>query len=126
MQYDVLHLIPWVTGTFWVFVAVAVFAILAGRKILGAVGGLLDARTEAVKAALAEAAQLKAEAEALLADAKTKPEPELQFEPDAQAGYDTAAHVLNWIKASGVTKFGFVGNEQYAVFVKAPGAPKAE
>ena len=62
----------------------------------------------------------------LLADAKTKPEPELQFEPDAQAGYDTAAHVLNWIKASGVTKFGFVGNEQYAVFVKAPGAPKAE
>jgi biopolymer transport protein ExbD len=53
-------------------------------------------------------------------------EPELQFQPDAQAGYDLSAHVLNIIKGSGVTKFGFVGNEKYASFSKAAGAPKAE
>jgi len=46
-------------------------------------------------------------------------EPELQFEPDAQAGYDLSAKVLNIIKQSGVTKFGFVGNEKYRVFNKA-------
>lgn len=54
------------------------------------------------------------------------PEPELQYQPDAQAGYDLAAHTLNLIKASGVTKFGFVGNETYASFGKAPNAPKAQ
>ena len=43
-------------------------------------------------------------------------EPELQFEPEAQASYDLAAKVLNSIKQSGVTKFGFVGNEKYRVF----------
>ncbi|HWU03818.1 MAG TPA: biopolymer transporter ExbD [Novosphingobium sp.] len=62
----------------------------------------------------------------LQASAQMNPEPELQFQPDAQAGYDLSAHVLNIIKASGVTKFGFVGNENYATFTKAPGAPKAE
>lgn len=46
-------------------------------------------------------------------------EPELQFEPEARASYELAARVLNLIKASGVTKFGFVGNEQYRVFGKA-------
>ena len=48
-----------------------------------------------------------------------QPEPELQFEPEARASYDLSAKVLNIIKASGVTKFGFVGNEQYRVFGKA-------
>jgi biopolymer transport protein ExbD len=54
-----------------------------------------------------------------------KPEPELQFQPDPQAPYDTAAQVLNIIKGSGVTAFGFVGNEQFSEFGKAPNAPKA-
>ena len=45
-------------------------------------------------------------------------EPELQFEPEANAGYDLSAKVLNIIKASGVTKFGFVGNEKYRSFSK--------
>ena len=45
-------------------------------------------------------------------------EPELQFEPEALASYDLTAKVLQIIKASGVTKFGFVGNEQYRVFGK--------
>ena len=43
-------------------------------------------------------------------------EPELQFEPEPNASYDLSAKVLNIIKASGVTKFGFVGNEKYRVF----------
>jgi biopolymer transport protein ExbD len=45
-------------------------------------------------------------------------EPELQFEPEPVASYDLSAKVLNIIKQSGVTKFGFVGNEKYAVFGK--------
>jgi len=47
------------------------------------------------------------------------PEPELQFEPDALASYDRSARVLEIIKASGVTKFGFVGNERYRTFGKS-------
>lgn len=50
-------------------------------------------------------------------------EPELQFEPEAQASYDLSAKVLQIIKSSGVTKFGFVGNEKYRVFgTGGPGA----
>ena len=45
-----------------------------------------------------------------------QPEPELQFEPEADASYEISVQVLNIIKASGVTKFGFVGNEKYRVF----------
>ena len=44
------------------------------------------------------------------------PEPELQFEPMPDASYELSVEVLNVIKASGVTKFGFVGNEKYRVF----------
>lgn len=46
------------------------------------------------------------------------PEPELQFQPEANASYDLSARVLNIIKGSQITKFGFVGNEQYAQFGK--------
>jgi biopolymer transport protein ExbD len=46
-------------------------------------------------------------------------EPELQFQPEAQASYELSAQVLNIIKASGVTKFGFVGNEMYSEFNRA-------
>ena len=49
-------------------------------------------------------------------------EPELQFEPEPEASYDLSAQVLNLIKASGVTKFGFVGNEQYRQFGKKTNA----
>ncbi|WP_298281705.1 F0F1 ATP synthase subunit B [Acidocella sp.] len=87
MEYEALQNTPWVTGTFWVFVAVAIFAALAGRKVLAAIGAMLDARTEAVKAALAEAAQLKAEAEAMLADAKAK---QAQAALDAKQILETA------------------------------------
>lgn len=49
------------------------------------------------------------------------PEPELQYEPEAQASYDKSAKTLEIIKASGVTKFGFVGNERYRQFGKVGG-----
>jgi biopolymer transport protein ExbD len=45
-------------------------------------------------------------------------EPELQFQPDPSASYDLSAKVLNIIKGSRVSKFGFVGNEQFAEFGK--------
>ncbi|MFZ1742068.1 MAG: biopolymer transporter ExbD [Pontixanthobacter sp.] len=51
---------------------------------------------------------------ALLAETRDMPvEPELQFEPSAQASYAAAARTLKTIKASGVGKFGFVGNDKY-------------
>ena len=43
-------------------------------------------------------------------------EPELQLEPEENAAYDLSVKVLNVIKGSEVTKFGFVGNEKYASF----------
>jgi biopolymer transport protein ExbD len=45
-------------------------------------------------------------------------EPELQFQPDGGASYELSAQVLNIIKGSQVTKFGFVGNEQFSEFSK--------
>jgi biopolymer transport protein ExbD len=56
---------------------------------------------------------------ATLADTtKMTPEPELQFEPEPLASYDLSAKVLQNIKTSGVTKFGFVGNDKYRQFGK--------
>ncbi len=60
-----------------------------------------------------------ADLRALLAETRTMvPEPELQFEPEANAPYELSARVLNAIKASQVTKFGFVGNDRYRSFGK--------
>jgi len=72
MEYHALTLMPWLTGTFWVTMAVLVFAVLFGKRIGMPIGGMLDARATAVRTALDEAAQLKAEAEALLEDAKKR------------------------------------------------------
>ncbi|MFM7377097.1 MAG: ExbD/TolR family protein [Erythrobacter sp.] len=47
-----------------------------------------------------------------------QPEPELQFEPEPLASYELSAKVLQTIKNSGVTKFGFVGNDKYRDFGK--------
>lgn len=46
----------------------------------------------------------------------TAPEPEVQFEPEAHVSYERSARVLQIVKASHVTRFGFVGNEKYRVF----------
>jgi len=45
-------------------------------------------------------------------------EPELQFQPEEYASYEVANQVLRVINNSGITKFGFVGNEMYATFGK--------
>ena len=44
------------------------------------------------------------------------PEPELHFQPDAQARYEKVDQILAIIKRANVTKLGFVGNEQYRAF----------
>ncbi|GAO39103.1 biopolymer transport protein ExbD [Sphingomonas changbaiensis NBRC 104936] len=44
------------------------------------------------------------------------PEPELHVQPDPQARYAIVDNILAIIKRSGVTKMGFVGNEQYRAF----------
>ena len=41
------------------------------------------------------------------------PEPELHFQPDAQARYEVVDKYLAVIKRSNVGKLGFIGNEQY-------------
>ena len=87
MEYEAFTSQFWAHGTFWVFVAVVIFATIAGRRVLSAAGGVLDARTKAVQAALDEAAQLKAEAEAILAAAKQK---QAQAIEDAQRILATA------------------------------------
>lgn len=41
------------------------------------------------------------------------PQPELHFQPDANARYEVVDGVMAIIKRANVTKMGFVGNEQY-------------
>jgi F-type H+-transporting ATPase subunit b len=72
MEYQAFHAVPWQHGSFWVLVAIVIFVGLAGRKILGAINKMLDDRANEVRAALDEAAALKAEAEAILEDAKKR------------------------------------------------------
>lgn len=50
-------------------------------------------------------------------------EPELQFQPAPNANYDTVDKVLAAVRRTQITKFGFVGNENYASFGKADNAP---
>jgi F-type H+-transporting ATPase subunit b len=59
---------------FWVAVAFVIFFALFGRKIWQALAALLDKRTAAVRAELAEAQRLRHEAEAMLRDANTRRE----------------------------------------------------
>ena len=94
MEYQALHSIPWQHGSFWVFVAIVIFAVLFARRIGTPITGMLDRRADAVREALAEAARLKAEAEAMLADAKARQE---QAARDARdilaAAHDEAARL---------------------------------
>ena len=52
----------------------------------------------------------------LHAAARLSPQPELQFDPDGDASYDTSAQVMNTIKRSGTQNFGFVGNHRFREF----------
>jgi len=69
-------------GSFWVLIAVLIFIAVAGRQISRIIAAMLDERGASVSAALAEAAQLKTEAQAMLADAKARQQ---QAEEDAKA-----------------------------------------
>lgn len=56
---------------------------------------------------------------ALLGQVRTMhPEPEVQFRPDANASYRDSANVLQIVKMSGVTRFGFVDNDKYRTFAR--------
>lgn len=46
-------------------------------------------------------------------------EPELRFAPSERSSYRIAAETMAAIKASGVTRFGFVGNERFRSFASA-------
>ena len=62
-----------------------------------------------------KAVSLEELAQRLEATKRMPTEPELRFEPSMSAPYDVSAAALQVIKESGVTKFGFVGNEKYRV-----------
>jgi biopolymer transport protein ExbD len=50
----------------------------------------------------------------LQATLQIQPEPELHFQPLPDARYEKVDKVLAVIKRSGISKLGFIGNEQYA------------
>ncbi len=54
----------------WVVIAFFLFFFLFGKKLWGALAGMLDARAASVRADIDEAARLKTEAEAMLKDAE--------------------------------------------------------
>ncbi|WP_432201650.1 ExbD/TolR family protein [Erythrobacter sp. W53] len=57
--------------------------------------------------------------ELLYATLMMQPEPELLFEPDPSASYETAMRALYIIKASGVSKFNFAGLRDHCRFGKS-------
>jgi F-type H+-transporting ATPase subunit b len=54
----------------WVVIAFVIFFVLFGRKIWGALSGMLDARADKVRSELEEAARLRREAETMLDEAR--------------------------------------------------------
>jgi F-type H+-transporting ATPase subunit b len=54
----------------WVVLAFVLFFVIFGKKLWGALAGMLDARVAAVRSELDEAARLKTEAEAMLKEAE--------------------------------------------------------
>ncbi len=60
----------WTESRTWVAVAFFLFFIIFGKKLWQAVAGMLDSRAEAVRRELAEATQLREEAEQMLTEAR--------------------------------------------------------
>ena len=52
----------------------------------------------------------------LLLVSRMSPEPEVRFEPEANASYQRSAQVMLIVKQSRISNFGFVGNERYRTF----------
>ncbi len=55
---------------FWVLVSFVLFIVLFGAKLWGGITGMLDGRANTIRAELAEAQRLRAEAEKMLVDAR--------------------------------------------------------
>jgi F-type H+-transporting ATPase subunit b len=72
----------------WVALAFFLFFILFGKKLWGALAGMLDARATSVRAEIDEAARLKSEAEAMLKEAEAA---HARAMADAKAMIDGAA-----------------------------------
>jgi F-type H+-transporting ATPase subunit b len=62
----------WTEPRNWVAFAFIIFFVVFGRKLWGALAGMLDSRAEKVRAELEEAARLRQEAEAMLRDAEKR------------------------------------------------------
>ncbi len=58
----------------WVAIAFVIFFVLFGKKLWAALASMLDKHAATIRADLEEAARLRKEGEALLADAKTRRE----------------------------------------------------
>ena len=74
MQMEALSGAFWHKPVFFVAVAFVIFVVLFGKRIWSALAAMLDARTAAIKRDLAEAAQLRREAEGMLAEARSQRE----------------------------------------------------
>jgi F-type H+-transporting ATPase subunit b len=71
----------------WVVLAFILFFVIFGKKLWGALAGILDARADKVKAELEEAQTLRREADAMLKDAERQRDEALK---DAKALIDGA------------------------------------
>lgn len=49
-----------------------------------------------------------------------KPEPQVQFRPDPDASYQSSARVLQLVKASRITNFGFLDTQRHRSFSREP------
>ena len=72
----------------WVVISFVLFFLIFGKKIWGALAGMLDGHATAVRAEIDEAARLKAEAETMLKDAEAT---RIQAQADAKALIEGAA-----------------------------------
>src|ERR1700739_1623545 len=75
----------------WVLIAFILFFVLFGKKLWGALAGMLDDRAAKVRAELDEAARLRQEAEAMLRDAEKRREEALREAQALIAGAKTEA-----------------------------------
>lgn len=62
----------WLDPKFWVAVSFVLFFLLLGKKVWGALSGALDGRAERIRRQLAEAADLRAQAEQMLQAAEAE------------------------------------------------------
>ncbi|WP_198372812.1 F0F1 ATP synthase subunit B family protein, partial [Roseomonas rosulenta] len=62
----------WLDPKFWVAVSFVLFFLFLGRKIWGVLSGALDGKAERIRKQLAEAAELRSQAEQMLAAAEAE------------------------------------------------------